>query len=448
VTFGSATIRIGGAGPIALSNSNPITGTDTGLTLAGAGGSVGGGLQTGAGGLTVNSTGSWALYGTNTYTGATSIDGGTLALVGTASINDSSGITVNAPGAKLLLGGSVPMNPVVTLTQGTLTGSGIANAVDVGDGTGGIISNNNGAAGAALTINALTFNGAATVNTFSDSPSAPIVATTLATNAAGTVAINPSSSVWADNTVHALISYGGGVVGGAGSAQFVLGTVTGLSARQVAAPALGDNGAAITLTITGDTPYWKGDGDGTWNLASANNWSLVSNNLPALFLANDNVLFNDNASGAGPVSVDIDVADVAPNSAVFNNSTKDYVVGSTGGFGISSGSLVKNGAGKLTINNANTYPGGTIVNAGTLVLGNANAISSGQLTLGGGNLDSSVANLVNAGNNPQLWNSDFTFVGTGKPEPRHRSGDPGRKPHGHGKCEQPDGRWLHRRWRG
>ena len=263
----------------------------------------------------------------------------------------------------------------------------------------------------ALSIGALTFNGAATVNTFSNSTSAPIATTALATNAAGNVTINASSTGWTDNAIHELISYGGGSVGGAGSTQFVLGTVSGLSARQVALP-LGDTGTAITLTITGDTPYWTGDGDGKWNTGSINNWKLVSDNSSALFLTNDNALFNDSATGAGPISVDIDAADVAPNSTVFNNGTKDYVLGSTGGFGISSGSLVKNGGGKLTINNANTYPGGTTVNAGTLALGNANAIGTGLLTLNGGNLDSSVTNLVNSGNNAQLWNSDFTFIGT------------------------------------
>ncbi|PAW75197.1 MAG: hypothetical protein B9S38_02215 [Verrucomicrobiia bacterium Tous-C4TDCM] len=411
VTFGNATLLIGGTGTITLSNTSPIVGTNSSLTLAGAGGSVGGGLQTGAGTLTVNSTGTWTLGGTSTYTGATAVAGGGLALVGSASINGSSGITVNAPGAKLLQASSVAATPTVTLTQGTLTGSGTINTVNVGAAAGGIISNNNGAAGATLTIGALTFSGAATVNTFSNSPTAPIATTTLATNAAGTVTINASSPGWADNVTHDLISYGGGSVGGAGPTQFVLAAVTGLSARQVALP-LVDSGTAITLTITGDTPFWKGDGDDTWNIASVNNWSKVSDNLPTLFLANDNALFNDNASGAGPIFVNIDLANVAPNSTVFNNATKDYVLGSTGGFGISSGSLVKNGAAMLTINNANTYPGGTVLNAGTLQLGNGNAIGSSQLTLSGGNLDSSVANLVNAGNNAQLWNSDFTFVGT------------------------------------
>ncbi len=412
VTLGSAEVRIGGVGTIDLGNPATIIGNGSSLTLAGAGGSLGGGLDTGAAQLVVDSSGTWSLFGTSLYTGPTLIDNGSLALVGSASINGSSTITVDTDGGKLLVSSSAPMTSPVTLTQGTLTGSGSINSVEVGNATGGTISNNNGAPGASFAIGTLTFNGGATVNTYSIDASAPIATTNLATNAAGTVTINASSLGWADNTTHELISYGGGSVGGAGSAQFVLGTVSGLSARQVASPTLGDSGTAITLTISGDTPYWTGDGDGAWNVASADNWKQVSDNAGTLYLTNDNVLFNDNASGTGSISVNIDAADVAPNSTVFNNSTKDYVITSSGNFGITSGALVKNGTGKLSINNANSYPGGTTLNAGTLQLGNANAIGSGLLTINGGSLDSSVSNLVNAGNNPQLWNGDFTFIGT------------------------------------
>lgn len=400
ITFGYPTAR-----------TLTLTGTNTGAnTLAGIlqdSTSISAGVLS----LTKAGAGSWTLAGASTYTGATLVSGGILALGGSGGVNGSSGITVNGATAKLVQASSVAATPAVTLTQGTVTGSGTLNTVNVGDATGGVISNNDGVAGAALSIGTLTFNGAATVNSFSNSTSAPVTTTTLATNIAGTVTINPSSTGWTDNAAHDLISYTGGSVGGAGATQFVLGTVSGLSARQVALP-LVDSGTAITMTITGDTPYWSGDGDDTWNLASTNNWKLISDNSAALFLTNDNALFNDLATGAGPIAVNIDAANVAPNSTVFNNATKDYVLGSSGGFGISSGSLVKNGAAMLTINNANSYAGGTTVNSGTLVLGNANAIGTGTLTLSGGNLDSSVANLVNAGNNAQLWNSDFTFSGT------------------------------------
>ncbi|HEX7653527.1 MAG TPA: autotransporter-associated beta strand repeat-containing protein [Verrucomicrobiae bacterium] len=48
------------------------------------------------------------------------------------------------------------------------------------------------------------------------------------------------------------------------------------------------------------------------------------------------------------------------------------------------GALVKTGAGVLALNNANTYSGGTVLNAGTLALNNAAAAGSANITLNGG----------------------------------------------------------------
>ncbi|KAG0750770.1 hypothetical protein G6F24_014958 [Rhizopus arrhizus] len=46
------------------------------------------------------------------------------------------------------------------------------------------------------------------------------------------------------------------------------------------------------------------------------------------------------------------------------------------------GSLVKNGATTLTLNNANTFSGGLSLAAGGLVLGNAGALGTGALNVG------------------------------------------------------------------
>jgi len=344
------------------------------------------GTGTGTLSLTKAGTNTLTLSGDNSYTGPTLVSAGTLALSSAGTINSTSGITVNGSGAKFLQASSVAVTPAVTLTQGTLTGSGTVNAVTVDSFAGNVVSNNDGVAGATLTIGSLTFSGAATINTFSNSTSAPIATTSLVGNgSAGQVTINASATSWAPGT-YDLISYGGGsITGSGGFGQFSLGTVTGASARQT--KTLGTSGTAITLTVgADDTPYWAGDGDGKWNLASTNNWKLTSNNSYTTFLASDNVLFNDSATGAGPITVDIDAANVAPSNTTFNNTTKDYVL--SGAFGISTGSLTKNGTGTLTISNANTYAGATTINAGTLTLSGSGTLGTGSaLTLGGGKLD-------------------------------------------------------------
>jgi autotransporter-associated beta strand protein len=327
-------------------------------------------------GLTKSGTGTFTLGNTNLYTGATLINAGTLSLATAGTINASSGITINGSTAKLVQTSSTAITPTVTLTQGTLTGSGTVNTVNVGNATGGIISNNNGVAGAALTLGALTFDGAATVNTFSSSATAPIVTTSLATNVAGTVTINPTVPLVAGT--YDLISYGGGSIGGGGFAQFALGTTTGASQRQT--PLLGNSGTAITLTLGADNPpFWVGDdGDGNWNTVATGNWKFISNSAATTYLEKDNVVFDDLATGAGPINVDINLANVSPTSTTFNNSAKDYVLNSSGTFGIATGSLTKNGTSSLTLTNANTYTGATTINGGTLNLGSG--LLSGSLS--------------------------------------------------------------------
>ncbi|MFT3789424.1 MAG: autotransporter-associated beta strand repeat-containing protein [Tepidisphaeraceae bacterium] len=122
------------------------------------------------------------------------------------------------------------------------------------------------------------------------------------------------------------------------------------------------------------------------------------------------VVFDDNATTTSPT---ISVADVSPTLVQFNNSSKNYTI--NGAFGIAgTGSITKAGTGTLAINNANTYSGGTTVNAGKLAINNASAIGTGPLTLNAGaTLDNTGASAVAlTTNNAQNWNGDFTFAGT------------------------------------
>jgi len=336
-------------------------------------------------GLNKTTAGTVAVTSANTFTGATSVTNGTLALSGSGSLNASNGITVSGSGAKLIHTGSVTVSPTVTLTQGTLTGTGTYATVNVGAATGGIISNNDGLGGAALTIGTLTLAGGANLNLFSDgaSPAAPLIVTSLVNNAAsGAVTLTANNTAgWANGVTYSILDYGSQTGGLSGDFNRV---VNNMSARQNATWADDVTNGLITLTLTGDSPRWVGDTDGTWNTTTVNNWRLVAAGGNVTFLSSDDVLFDDTAPGTAAIV--IDQANVAPNSTLFANSSKHYVL--SGAYGISSGSLTKTGTGSLTIGTVNTYAGATAINGGSVILTGAGTLGTGSaLTLGGGSLD-------------------------------------------------------------
>ena len=78
--------------------------------------------------------------------------------------------------------------------------------------------------------------------------------------------------------------------------------------------------------------------------------------------------------------------------------------------------VTQSGNGVWTLAGANTYSGGTTLSVGGLVINNNSALGSGTLTINGGTLDSTVANIDLGGtggyNNPQNWNASFAFLGT------------------------------------
>src|SRR3954463_1335961 len=114
------------------------------------------------------------------------------------------------------------------------------------------------------------------------------------------------------------------------------------------------NGNNIALQITGGSPKWTGLDNGNWQVGSTGankNWKLVTAGTATDYIELDNVLFDDTATGT--TSVDISTASVSPSATTFNNSTKNYTLGSVGGFGILTGFLTKSGTGSLTINTNN-----------------------------------------------------------------------------------------------
>ncbi len=332
------------------------------------------------------------LSGTSTYTGRTiaiTTWRRSLSSAGGDQRHAGGGITINGSAAEFLQTSSVASTPAITLTHGTLIGTGAVGATTVGAGTGGIVANGNGAIGstAALTLSSLTFNGAATANlnlAGGNSTTSPalIVSGALA-NSTGPVTLNVTpNNAWINGDTYDLIQYNS-FTGSPGTlSNFQVGNAY-LSPRQT--PVLGISGSDITLTITGDSPKWTGLDSTNWQaglVGTNDNWKLVTAGSPTNYVEGDVVLFDDSSSGAvSPGVVTLNNANVSPTFTTFNNSSISYTLSSTGGFGIAgSGPLIKNGTAAVVLATANSYTGPTTINAGTLNLQNNNALGATSST--------------------------------------------------------------------
>ena len=111
---------------------------------------------------------------------------------------------------------------------------------------------------------------------------------------------------------------------------------------------------------------WTGGTSTTWSTGATGNWKLTAGGTPADYGDGADVTFGDSPTRT---TANISVADVSPNSVLFNNATTDLTV--TGAFGITgaTGGVTKQGAAKVTMDSVNSYTGTTTVKAGTLELG-------------------------------------------------------------------------------
>ena len=143
------------------------------------------------------------------------------------------------------------------------------------------------------------------------------------------------------------------------------------------------NTVGVFVTATGQSQNltWRGDGVAdNWDNTSTN-W-LNGANLVS-FGSGDTITFDD--TGLNNPAINL-VGSLTPASVTVAAS-QNYTFGGTGSLG-GAMSLAKSDAGILTIGTSNTFAGGTFVQGGTVVMGNASAnacgLGTGTVTLNDG----------------------------------------------------------------
>ncbi len=165
------------------------------------------------------------------------------------------------------------------------------------------------------------------------------------------------------------------------------------------------------IQIYGDSGFGGGNGNSTWRIGTAGSvltWGGTNFNPTTLKLLTP--ADNMGPTNYGQVSLDngLNLNGAARTIEVLAASGANALTSSwgkiNGVISSSTGSLIKTGGGNLVLANANTYGGGTIVQAGMLQLANTTALgaTSGPLTVNGGLLNLadqniSVGNLTGSG---------------------------------------------------
>lgn len=160
-----------------------------------------------------------------------------------------------------------------------------------------------------------------------------------------------------------------------------------------------------------ETATWSGGQSRAWNTTDKN-WT--QGEYSYAYKDGVDVVFGD--TGSGSVTLD---GTLAPKSVLVENTAgHDYTWEGSGKLA-GNATLTKNGEGKLTINTANDYTGGTVLNGGTLVAGSGTAFGEGAIQISNGTLDlggNSLANDISALNADTIVRNgsltgDFTMSG-------------------------------------
>ncbi len=112
------------------------------------------------------------------------------------------------------------------------------------------------------------------------------------------------------------------------------------------------------------TKTWVGGESAAWDLDNSVMFKNEETGENDVFVPGDVVKFDDTAA-----NTDVVISGrLKPASVTFSNNTKDYTLSGDGQI-VGPATLIKEGTGTLTINNINSFTGGTHINGGKLVAG-------------------------------------------------------------------------------
>ncbi|MCA0248161.1 MAG: autotransporter-associated beta strand repeat-containing protein [Proteobacteria bacterium] len=302
----------------------------------------------GGGRLTKGGTGTLYLAPGNTYTGGTTINGGTISIgVNTALGNATGGLTFN--GGTLRTTADISLNHAISLNgNGTIDNQAITRLNGMVSGPGDLTKTGSGVL---ALIEASTFTGRLIVN--------QSVVVLQKGVPLGNIVVASGASVnfqdWGVNNTYA------GVISGDGRiAQTGNGTLT-LSGNNTysGGTTVGGTSSSAVLAVSSDANL--GDASGNIYFSGGKLRFLSSFDLASTRTVNIN-------NFGGIFSL--------------NGATTTF-----GGVIENAGQLTIEGPGTMTFTGANTYSGGTTVSGGaTLAIGSDGALGTGGLTLGGGTL--------------------------------------------------------------
>jgi outer membrane autotransporter protein len=385
-----------GAGLLTINITGTLTlaGTSNTITVNNAAGAVIDSVVGGSIGMVKAGAGNLTLLLSTTYTGPTIVNGGTLLISGpnnSVNISSTSSVTINSGGTILIVGDNnyLGFTPVKTVTQTTTINQGGALVLggaytaQLGPVTllGGTLATSGPLSGDALMFGSFNLGHGVTAGG---------VAATSTISAQGVVLSEPGGTVFnvspgAANGVDLNVTGSFTDAGGAGTHSALVKqgagvmVLSGMNTYIEATTIL-----AGTLQFAKEVSFYNNSPASAGKVTVASGATIAFNvGGPGEFTAPDlsTILANDTGFASG-AKLGLDTTNAAGGTFTYANPITDA------NNGASSLGLVKLGTGTLTLTAANTYTGGTTLMAGTIGIGNANALSTGPVTVapGGGSI--------------------------------------------------------------